>query len=278
MSTLVSIDSSPLMQPVHYNGQTYYTGQYFHQLYRANSDAGGKYKQAAHFLRLIRSIEAYPFYVESGDIVELTKADAELALADGEADPNLGSAFKATFGKPIMLINATAQVALTHHLDDEVSKQASVTINRNAASPGKSTELQLAKAASAWLEATLKAAKLLGTDEPMARTIAVDIVNKRVGVDFSRLLAGNTVEEAPITSTELGREWGLTGKIGEKMNAALRDQGYAEKNENGDWVPTEKGKPYATVNPFKSPHSEHTGYRTLWYRRILDVLKKEEVA
>jgi hypothetical protein len=112
----------------------------------------------------------------------------------------------------------------------------------------------------------------------MARTIAVDIVNKRVGVDFSRLLAGNTVEEAPITSTELGREWGLTGKIGEKMNAALRDQGYAEKNENGDWVPTEKGKPYATVNPFKSPHSEHTGYRTLWYRRILDVLKKEEVA
>lgn len=151
MSTLVPIDSSPLMQPVHYNGQTYYTGQYFHKMYRANSDADGKYKQAAHFLRLIRSIEAYSLYVESGDIVEVTKADAESALASGKADPNLGSAFKATFGKPIMLINATAQVALMHHLDDEVSKQASVAINRHAVSPGKSTEPQLARAAAAWL-------------------------------------------------------------------------------------------------------------------------------
>ncbi|MCK7581136.1 MAG: hypothetical protein MZV65_39570 [Chromatiales bacterium] len=184
MSKLVSIDSSPLMQPVQFNGQTYFTGQYFHQLYRTNSDADGKYKQTAHFLRLIRSIEAYPLYVESGDIVELTKADAESALASGQADPILGSAFKATFGKPIMLINATAQVALTHHLDDEVSKQASVAINRRAASPGKSTEPQLARAAAAWLESTLKAAKLLGTDEPMAKAFAVyresEFYNKRL--------------------------------------------------------------------------------------------------
>ncbi|MCK7581040.1 MAG: helix-turn-helix domain-containing protein [Chromatiales bacterium] len=128
------------------------------------------------------------------------------------------------------------------------------------------------------LESTLKAAKLLGTDEPMAKAVAVDIVRERVGVDFSPLLIGNTVDEAPMTSTELGREWGLAGKIGEKMNAALLDQGYAVKNENGDWVPTEKGKPYATVNPYKSPYSGHSGYRTLWYRRILDVLTKEEVA
>jgi hypothetical protein len=32
-----------------------------------------------------------------------------------------------------MLINATAQVALTHHLDDEVSKSASVAVNGQAA-------------------------------------------------------------------------------------------------------------------------------------------------
>ncbi|MCK7581043.1 MAG: hypothetical protein MZV65_39100 [Chromatiales bacterium] len=83
-----------------------------------------------------------------------------------------------------MLINATAQVALTHHLDDEVSKQASVAINRRAASPGKSTEPQLARAAAAWLESTLKAAKLLGTDEPMAKAFAVyresEFYNKRL--------------------------------------------------------------------------------------------------
>ena len=274
MSKLVSIDSSPLMQPVHYNGQTYYTGQYFHKMYRANADADSKYKRPSDFLRLIRSIEAYPLYIESGDIVELTWEQVKGDATNAE----IASLVRSNSYNPIMLINATAQVALTHHLDDEVSKQASVAINRHAASHGKSTEPQLARAAAAWLESTLKAAKLLGTDEPMAKAVAVDIVRERVGVDFSPLLIGNTVEEAPMTSTELGREWGLTGKIGEKMNAALRDQGYAEKNENDDWVPTEKGKPYAIVNPYKSPHSGHSGYRTLWYRRILDVLKREEVA
>jgi hypothetical protein len=266
------------MQPVQYKGSTYYTGQYFHQMYRANSDADGKYKQAKNFLRLIRSIEAYPIYIESGDIVELTKADAELASASGQAGSELELAFKASFGKPIMLINATAQAALTHHLDDEVSKQASVAINRAVAVNGKTTEAQLARSASAWLSATLKIAKMLGTDEPMAKVVAVDIVRERVGVDFSQLLIGNSVEDAPMTSSDLGREWGLTGKVGEKMNAALLAQGFAEKNENGDWVPTEKGKPYATVNPFKSPHSHHTGYRTMWYRRILNVLKREVAA
>lgn len=144
--------------------------------------------------------------------------------------------------------------------------------------PARVTPAQEAKAALAWVESTLSIAKMIGADEPMARVVAVDIARERVGVDFSRLLIGNTVDEAPMTSTELGREWGLTGKIGEKMNAILLDQGYAMKNESGDWVPTENGKPYATVNPFKSPHSHHTGYRTLWYRRILDVLKKEEMA
>jgi hypothetical protein len=110
MSKLVPIESSPLMQPVHYKGQTYFTGQYFHQMYRTNSNADGRYKQFQHFARLIRSIETYPQYLAAGDIVELEKADAEHALASGEAGPELGLAFKATFGKPIMLINATAPV------------------------------------------------------------------------------------------------------------------------------------------------------------------------
>ena len=271
MSNLVSIKPSPLMEPVQYNGQTYFTGQYFHQLYRANSDESGKYKQVPHFLRLIRSIEAYPLYVESGDIVELTKSDVE-------TDPDLGSVFKASHGNPIMLINATAQVALTHHLDDEVSKQVSVSVNRQAVKQALATGRQQAIAAKAWLDTSLYIAKALGTDEPMARAVAIDIVREQTGVDFGRMLSGNGVDEAPMTSTDLGKAWGLTGKVGEKMNAALCKQGFAEKNEHGDWVPTEKGKPYCTCNPFKSPHSSHTGYRTLWYRRVLDAMTKEAAA
>lgn len=277
MSTLVAVTPSPLMQPVQYKGQTYFTGQYFHQLYRSNSDVDGKYKRPADFMRLIRSIEAYPLYIESGDIVELEKADAELALASGEADPNLGSAFKATFGRPIMLINATAQVALTHHLDDEVSKQTSVAVNRQVARSSDPLALKY-KQAKTIASCSMSIFKMFGADVPMARVLAAEKVKEEVGIDFSKVLACNSVEEAPMTSTELGKLRGLTGNAGAKMNVILSEQGYAVKNENGDWVPTEKGKPYCTCNPYKSPHSQHSGYRTLWYRRVLDVLNKEDAA
>lgn len=313
MSNLVSIQPSPLMSPVQYNGQTYFTGQYFHQMYRANSDADGKYKQTSHFLRLIRSIESYPLYVESGDIVEMTwgqaksagpepgpsgstsnaefalllksnsykhKVGTELGLASDFSDPVFGSLkslFQASRYQPIMLINATAQVALTHHLDDEVSKLTSVAINQQAATASHTTEIGQVKTAKAVLDFFLYAGKKLGTDEAMARAVAVDAVRQKTGIDASLLLACNTVAEAPMTSTELGKLHGLAGKVGEKMNAILFERGFAVKVGN-DWMPTDKGKPYCTCNPYKSPHSEHTGYRTLWYRRILDVLTKDDVA
>jgi hypothetical protein len=114
---------NPLMQPINYEGGVYFTSQYFHQMYGNNG--GGKYKELFNFNKLIRSIEAYPLYVLGGDIVELTGT---------ETDSNLESVCKATRRNPIMLINATAQVALTHHLDDELSKQVSVNVNEQAAS------------------------------------------------------------------------------------------------------------------------------------------------
>lgn len=135
------------------------------------------------------------------------------------------------------------------------------------------------KEAEAIAASSLKIYKMLGTDVQMARTLTVEAVKDEVGLDLSKALANNTVEEAPMTSTDLGKAWGLDGgNVGAKMNIILRDQGYAEKNEHGDWIPTEKGKPYATVNPYKSPNSHHTGYRTLWYQRILDVLVREYAA
>jgi hypothetical protein len=166
MSSITPI-SNPLMQPVQYMGQTYFTGQYFHQMYRNNSDTNGKYKQFQHFARLIRSIETYQNYVDAGDIVELTKekASPDSGLASDTETQNLRLAFKATYGKPIMLINATAQVALTHHLDDEVSKNASVNANRQTVTGQRAlTALQQAKTAPALLSAFIEAGKALGTE------------------------------------------------------------------------------------------------------------------
>lgn len=120
--------------------------------------------------------------------------------------------------------------------------------------------------AKSTLSLYMTAAKWLGTDAPMARAIAVDAVKQQTGVDLQPLLGGNAIEENPMTPTELGKPLNWTGRA---MNARLALAGLQDRNENGEWVPTDKGKPYCTVNPYKAPHSEHTGYRVLWYRTVL---------
>jgi hypothetical protein len=62
------------MQPVVYQGQTYYTSQYFHAYYLHNTQiegGKGKYRRHEHFVRMLRSIAAYQKFVDAGDIVEI---------------------------------------------------------------------------------------------------------------------------------------------------------------------------------------------------------------
>jgi len=125
------VNQNPLMQPVMFNGQVYFTSQYFHQQYRANSNDGGKYAQLNNFNKLIRGIETYTNYVELSDIVELEWSHVK--DSGNSKMESLKSLFKHNSYNPIMLINATAQVALTHHLDDEISKSISVSVNSNTA-------------------------------------------------------------------------------------------------------------------------------------------------
>jgi prophage antirepressor-like protein len=116
----------------------------------------------------------------------------------------------------------------------------------------------------------LEMGKLFGTDIPMARAIAADAVQQQTGVNVQPLLAGNVVEDPPMTATELGKCIGISAR---KINALLALQGFQERSdESGDWVPTEQGKAHATCHPYKSQHSHHCGYKTLWHRTVLDVL------
>lgn len=122
---------NPLMQEIRHNGKTYFTSQYFHKIYTAGSPNGGKYEQLPHFNRLIRSIEAYSRYLDRGHLVELEWSDVK-----NSGIPNLDpfkTLFKATSYNPIMLISATAQVALSHHLDSESEMDLSVDTNERAA-------------------------------------------------------------------------------------------------------------------------------------------------
>ena len=128
--------------------------------------------------------------------------------------------------------------------------------------------LQLRRA-DAIISSTIRAGRLLGTEPAMARAIAVDEARRETGIDYQKLLANNSVEEAPVNPTELGKEQGWTAK---QTNLKLEAAGFQYKDDTGQWLPTETGKPFCTVNPYKSPNSSHTGYRVLWFRRVLDAL------
>ncbi len=111
-----------LHQLINYNGRAYFASQYFHHMYR-NENGGEKYTELKTFNRLVRSLETYGDYVERGDIVELVYGE-EISGTD------LVPLMKSNSYQPIMLISATAQIALTHHLDDAISKRASVNPKR----------------------------------------------------------------------------------------------------------------------------------------------------
>ena len=128
-----------------------------------------------------------------------------------------------------------------------------------------------ARRACALMSTYLRVGKMLGTELPMSRAIAVERVRNEADMDFSQMLIGNKVDEVPLTPTDLGKVIGLSAR---KMNAELERDGFQEKDEHGEWRPSEKGRPYCTLNPFKSPNSDHVGYRILWYRRVLDALTK----
>jgi len=125
------------------------------------------------------------------------------------------------------------------------------------------------KRAETVTRSTLALCKMFGTALGMARAIAVEEVRRATGLDLSRLIAGNQVEEVPLTPTRLGEEAGLSGA---DMNRVLLHNGLQVKTGPSKYEPTAKGRPFCTLNPFKSPYSEHTDYRPLWFRRVLDVL------
>jgi hypothetical protein len=119
---------SPLMQPVVYQGQEYYTSQYFHQQYASDSHYDGKYRRHRDYLRMVRNIPAYQDYAYNGDVVEIHWRQIKT-----EGAPFLRTLlqplFEAAGYQSLILINGTMQLAIANHLEDESSKRMAVTAN-----------------------------------------------------------------------------------------------------------------------------------------------------
>jgi len=69
--------------------------------------------------------------------------DLKWAEAKEITSGNLPSVMKSNSYRPILLISDTAQLALSHHLDDEINKKLSVGINTQAASPQAPTMVSI---------------------------------------------------------------------------------------------------------------------------------------
>jgi len=111
-----------------------------------------------------------------------------------------------------------------------------------------------------------------GTSPEMAAAVAAEQARRITGFDLTPLLANNSVEEVPVNATRLGKHLGLSGR---KMNTLLEDLQYQFKDIEGDWYPTEKGKPFSSNNPAQSKTSSWSGYQLLWYPKVIEEIKKE---
>jgi hypothetical protein len=259
---------SPLMQAIQYKEQTYFTSQYFHSQYKAN--AGDKYQNLSDFNALIRSIRAYPIYVQTGDIVELIWAEVK-EITDG----NLPSVMKSNAYRPIMLINATAQIALTHHLDDEISKEVSVAVNTKAAT--KVIKEKSVSFLSREFKGALAIAHLMGFEGNQAMLSANQGMKSFHGVDMHKQFGFTLVapsKESLLTATELGLKMGMSAI---KVNLLLEDNGYIQSYVTTKgakaWALTETGRPFAELLDTGKRHGNGTPVQQIkWYGNVVEFL------
>jgi len=267
MNTQISV-TNPLLQPIQYNGQTYITSQRLHAEYK-NSEGAKKYELLKNFNRLIRSLEAYQSYIDKGDIVELPWKEAKITGSDFEP------VYASISYKPLMLINATMQVALSHHLDDEISKTISVAVNTAAAKNEQADKKFIAR----MMKDMLEVAKMCGLEGNQALLGACKATKKLTGFSPLELLEMDLVapvKEKLITPTDIGRQLGdLSAKA---VNKLLEMQGYQESyrdlHNDLQWQPTAKGRPFGEMLDSGKKHSDGTPIKQWkWFTSIVDVLR-----
>lgn len=138
-----------------------------------------------------------------------------------------------------MLLNATAQLELSHHLDDELSKQMAVAhsvmvTTGNGPSLLERSERDLA----AWL----RIADMMQSPRSVALVEACKQIKNDYGVDLTPALTSSAAlddipqEEMMLEPTALGQLLGMTGA---SMNKLLATHGLQVKI-NGAWTPTDK--------------------------------------
>ena len=125
--------------------------------------------------------------------------------------------------------------------------------------------------AAACISAWQKVAAMIGTPESVAIVEGVKAAETAYGVDFTPLLARSSKmdnilpDDVMLEPTELGERLGMGGV---QMNLMLKSLGL-QYRDNGQWVPTDKGKQYSSPHQWKSEHGSKSGYNLKW--RLEDI-------
>jgi hypothetical protein len=184
----------PLMQPVEWQGQLYYTTRYFHRQYLTHMAEQGRkvtHKRFDNFQRKLRGMPIYHLLVEHSDIIELCWDEGRTS--------NLRSLFRALQYNPITLLNATAQLELTHHLDDEPSKTLAYALDKLVAEvltvPALQQIKQTTEVIKALRELVAEAGPCVhsvgGARAPVAMCWCQDAVEGYTGAGLRSLVSGS---------------------------------------------------------------------------------------
>lgn len=129
---------NPLMEPIAIEEQTYLTSQKLHSDYIRNAMEQGdepKYSRHPDYRRVIRTIPSYGLLVDQKDVLEYKWND----IKHSKIEPKqyllelLEPLFVNAGYYDLILLNATAQLELAHHLDDLLNQEIAYRHSHQAA-------------------------------------------------------------------------------------------------------------------------------------------------
>ena len=111
--------------------------------------------------------------------------------------------------------------------------------------------------------------ELFGVKHGIALATCINVAEKHYSIDFSEvkgLLPPAKHEICQMNATQLGKfiaeEKHIEKISAQKVNQVLLEQGLQEKDENGGYRLTDKGKEYGEAMPYE--RNGHTGYQIKW--------------
>lgn len=121
-------------------------------------------------------------------------------------------------------------------------------------------------------KAALSLAKMFGFEGNQALLSANMAVKKTLDIDVIQYLGAQIISDKQgrfYNPTDIGHMAGnLSGMV---TNKRLEEQGFQTKNERGDWVPTEKGKPFSMFIDTTKRHHNGTPIKQLvWLETIVE--------